>query len=69
MDYDDEGDDKRLYTLNEARDIIETSEPVGHIDANNPSRRYNSVSEPGVAEMRQALDAGWSKWQQELGEG
>jgi hypothetical protein len=63
---DDEGDDKRLYTLAEARDVIEAAAPVGHIDANNPERRYDSRNAPGLAEMRRALDAGWSAWQHEL---
>jgi len=65
-----EPDTEPMYTLDEARSIIEATDPVGHIDANNPNRSQNSTGrEPGVAELKRQLDAGWEGWQRSELEG
>ena len=63
-------DTQVMYTLDEARAVIEASDPVGHVDANNPHRSQNSTGrEPGIAELRRQLDAGWADWQRSELEG
>jgi hypothetical protein len=57
------------YTLAEAQAVLEARAPVGHIDANNPSRAANAVAqEPTLHDLRRQLDAGWDAHQRTLNE-